>query len=211
MVFPTQRLAGVSGVVGGLLWAVTPLRQPIFDAGRTPEEGETFFRLYNLVVIAIVILLTIALLRLRREPARVTDRLFTAGWWTILTGHVLGLVGPLPAVAFGDQMRNLVKGGQDLGFIGAMIAGLGAFLVGVSALRHHRRRAGVASWLLFLTLPLGFLGIVLLSATGVDEDYLGLPVTMLYGGAWIVLGWSWLRSKDAYGAPQPTAVAPRSK
>ncbi len=41
--------------VGGFLWAVTPLRQPIFDAGRTPDEGEAFFRIYNLLLIAIAI------------------------------------------------------------------------------------------------------------------------------------------------------------
>jgi len=188
-------------VAGGFLWAVTPLRQPIFDAGRTPDEGETFFRIYNLVLIAIAILLTIALVRLRREPTRVTSRLFATGWWTILLGHVLLLLGSIPAVAFGDQARNLVKGGQDLGFLGATIAGLGGFLLGVSTLFHHRRRAGVASWLLLLTLPLGFLTIALLSTMGVHEDYLGLPLTMLYGGAWIVLGWSWIRSQDARTPP----------
>jgi hypothetical protein len=60
MVLSAQRQAGISGVVGGFLWAVGPLRQPIFDAGRTPDEGETFFRIYNFVLIAIAILLTIA-------------------------------------------------------------------------------------------------------------------------------------------------------
>ena len=189
MFVPVQRLAGISGMVGGFLWAVTPLRQPIFDAGRTPEEGETFFRMYNLVIIAIAVLLTIALVRLRRRPMRVTGRLFTAGWSTILVGHVLLLVGSLPAAVFGDQARSLVKVGQDLGFTGALIAGLGGFLVGVSTLRQHRRRAGTASWLLLLT------------AAGVPEDYLGLPLTVLYGGAWMVLGSSWLH-------PSGTATSP---
>ncbi len=79
MLLSAQRQAGVSAVVGGFLWAVTPLRQPIFDAGRTPDEGETFFRIYNLVLIAIAILLTIALVWLRREPTRVTSRLSATG------------------------------------------------------------------------------------------------------------------------------------
>ncbi len=81
-----------------------------------------------------------------------------------------------------------MKVDQDLGFLGAMIAGVGGLLVGVSTLRHHRRRAGAAPWLLLLTLPLGFLAIALLATMGAHEDYLGLPLTMLYGGAWIALG-----------------------
>lgn len=198
-----QRQAGIAGVVGGLLWALTPLRQPIFDAGRTPDEGETFFRIYNLVLIAIAILLTVALLRLRREPGQVASRLFVPGWWIILVGHVLLLVGSLPAVVFGDQQRDLVMGGQDLGFLGAMIAGLGGLLVGASALLRGARRAGLASWLLLLTLPLGLLVTFLLTAAGVHEDYLGLPITILYGGAWVVLGWSWTRGRDEH-AIQPS-------
>lgn len=188
---PTQRHAALSGVVGGFMWAVTPLRQPVFDAGRTPDEGELFFRIFNLVLVAIVILLTIALLRLRgSSPAR----LFKTGWWTILIGHVLLLVGSIPAVLLGDAARGLVKGGQDVGFLGAMVAGLGGFLVGVSG-RRSRSIPKVALWLLLLTLPLGLLAISLLAAIGTPEDYLGLPLTVLYGGAWIVLGWSWIREE----------------
>jgi len=182
--------------VGGLLWALTPLRQPIFNAGRTPEEGELFFRIYNLVLIAIAIMLTVALLRLRDSS---TARLFKTGWWTILIGHVLILVGSLPAVLFGDAARALVKAGQDAGFLGALVAGVGGFLVGFSALR-SRSVPKAAHWLLLLTLPLGLLGITLLAAMGTPEDYLGLPVTALYGGAWIVLGWFWLRVGDRASA-----------
>lgn len=74
-----QRYAGIGGVVGGLLWALTPLRQPVFGAGRTPDEGVTFFRLYNLVLMLIAVLLTLALVRLRAE-LRDSGRLFTLGW-----------------------------------------------------------------------------------------------------------------------------------
>lgn len=191
-----QRHAGMAGVVGGLLWAVTPLRQPIFDAGRTPDEGETVFRVYNLVLIVIAILLTIALLRLRHERGQVAGRSFALGWWIVLVGHALILVGSLPAVVFGDQRRDLVMGGQDLGFLGAMIAGLGGLLVGISVLLRRGRGASLASWLFLLTLPLGILATVLLTAMGVHEDYLGLPVTVLYGGAWVALGSSWLQGQE---------------
>lgn len=191
------RYAAISGLVGGFLWAVTPLRQPIFDAGRSPDEGETFFRVYNLVLVAAVILLTVALGRLRREAPPVAGRLFATGWWTILAGHVLIVLGSVPAVILGDRLRDLVMGGQDLGFVGAMIAGLGGFLVGCRTLRGHRNLPAAGSWMLLLTLPLGFALLALLSAMGVPEDYLGLPLTVLYGGAWVVFGASWLRGQRA--------------
>ncbi len=195
--------AGFSGVVGGLSWAVTPLHQPVFDAGRTPDEGELFFRIYNLVLIAIALLLTAALFRLRgSSPAR----LFRTGWWAILVGHVLVLVGSVPAVLFGDAAGSLVRVGQDVGFLGAMVAGLGAFLVGVSALR-SRSRPSPAAWLLLMTLPLGLLAVTLLTAIGTPEDYLGLPLTALYGGAWTALGLSWLRGRPVIGRPPPPSVA----
>ncbi len=190
-----QRYAGISGVVGGLLWALTPLRQPVFGAGRTPDEGVIFFRVYNLVLVIIAVLLTIALVRLRDE-LRESGRLFSVGWWTILVGHVLLFAGSVPAVVLGDSPRDLVMGGQDLGFLGAMIAGLGGLLAGIDMLR-RRRSPVLASWLLLLTLPVGCLGLALLGAVGVSDDVLGLPLTVLYGGAWVVLGWSWIRERNA--------------
>ena len=190
-----QRYAGIGGVVGGLLWALTPLRQPVFGAGRTPDEGVTFFRLYNLVLMLIAVLLTLALVRLRAE-LRDSGRLFTLGWWTILVGHVLLFAGSVPAVVLGDGPRDVVMGGQDLGFLGAMVAGLGGILAGLDMLR-RRRSPALASWLLLLTLPAGFLGLALRGAMGVSDDVLGLPLTVLYGGAWVVLGWSWIRQRDA--------------
>ena len=115
------------------------------------------------------------------------------GWWTILTGHALVLAGSLPAVLLGDEARSFVKGSQDMGFLGVLVAGVGALLMGFSDQRQRQREIPTAaSWLLLLTLPLGVLAIVLLSAMGTPEDYLGLPITMLYGGAWVVVGWFWI-------------------
>lgn len=197
MLASVMRYGGASAVVGGLLWAVTPLRQPIFGAGRSPEEGVTFFRVYNLVIVIVAVLLTIALVRLRRDPTRSAGRLLVTGWWTILVGHALILLGSLPAVLVGDEPRSLVMGGQDLGFLAAMVAGLGGLGVGVSIVRHPEKRSDVAAWLLLLTLPLGFLVLTLLSAMGLHEDYLGLPLTILYGGAWVTFGSSWIRERPA--------------
>ncbi len=76
--------------------------------------------------------------------------------------------------------------GQDLGFLGALVAGLGAVLLGVALLRVRSvPRLGVL--LLIAALPVGFLGVIVVSALGF-VDIAGLPLTVLYGGAWIVLG-----------------------
>jgi hypothetical protein len=179
-------------VLGGVLWAVTPLRQPVFDAGRTAEEGETFFRSYNGVLVVVAALLTVALLHLR-DSARTAGKAAAVGWWIVLVGHVLLAVGSVPALLLGDGAPDLVTGGQDLGFLGAMVAALGALVLGV-ALRRHAVESSLAAWLLLLTLPLGIILTVTLDALGVPEDYLGLPLTVLYGGAWVVLGLRWLRS-----------------
>ena len=200
----TAREAGWSGLIGGLVWALTPLRQPVFDAGRTPDEGETFFRLYNLVLIIVAILLTVALLRLR-DSARPAGKTAARGWWIILAGHSLLVIGSSPAVLFGDEAATVVMVGQDLGFLGAVVAALGALLVGLDTLRRGRLPR-LASWLLLLTLPLGVAATAVLAAIGTPEDYLGLPLTVLYGGSWIVLGWCWIREGEAASTP-PSASA----
>ena len=186
-------MAGAGAVVGGLLWAVTPLRQPVLGAGRTPDEGVLVFRTYNLLLLVIAVLLTLGLLRL---PAlvRARSRLSGIGWWMVLVGHVLLFLGSLPAVLLGGDLPDLVRGGQDLGFLGALVAAAGALLIGL-----RLRRGGsapAAAWLFLLTLPLGVLATVALSALGTPVDYLGLPLTLLYGGAWIAAGLRLLSQPD---------------
>ena len=88
-----------------------------------------------------------------------------------------------------------------------LVAAVGALLMGFSGLR-QREIPTAAAWLLLLTLPHGLLAIVLLSAMGTPEDYLGLPITMLYGGAWVVLGWFWIRGR-AESSTSASAVTPR--
>ena len=151
-VSPTPRQAGRSGLVGGLLWALTPLRQPVFGAGENADQGETFFRLYNVALMVIGVLLTVALLGLR-DLSRSGKRSAAIGWWTILAGQALTVAGSVPAVILGDTATAFVMGGQDLGFLGAMIAALGAFILGLSALR-QRRPPRLAFWLFLLTFHL---------------------------------------------------------
>jgi hypothetical protein len=190
---PKRSTAAICAVAGGTLWALTPLRQPIFQAGRSPEEGETFFRMYNLVVVVIAVLLTVALLRLQRQEYRPKSRMFLVGWCVILAGHALILTGSLPGVVLGAWMSDVVMAAQDIGFLGALVAALGAIPLGIARLR-RKMPAKPASLLFIAALPIGLLGITILPGLGVPEDYLGLPLTVLYGGAWAVLGADWSRT-----------------
>lgn len=191
---PTRGQAVTGAIVGGALWALTPLRQPIFDAGRSPDEGDLFFRGYNALIVVVAVLLTVALLRLRHEAA--ARPVLRVGWWTMLLGHLLILLGSLVGVVLGGWAPDLVMPAQDLGFLGAVLATLGALVLGVACLRGGGVPRG-PSVLFAMTLPVGVLGIVALEAVGVPEDYLGLPLTVLYGGAWLWLGATWTRSESS--------------
>jgi len=203
MLKSTTSQPGWSGLVGGLLWALTPLRQPVLGAGRTAAEGETLFRVYNLVLILIAVLLTIAPLHLRAVVA--PRRAVSAGWWLMLVGHMLLMLGSLPAVLLGDAATGIVTTGQDVGFVGAMIAALGALLLGAGTLRQPQVPT-TASILLLSTLPLGLGATMLLSAVGTPEDYLGLPLTLLYGAAFIGLGLNWTRRRGDSSMSRSAAV-----
>lgn len=132
-------------IVGGVLWALTPLRQPLLG-GELP--GHPVFRPYNLVLLIISVLLALSLLAL--------------------------------------HIRYKAMGGQDLGSLDALVAGVGAIPLGI-ALWRAKAASRVGAMLLILALAVGFAGIMLLSAVGL-VNVAGLPLTILYGGAWIVLG-----------------------
>lgn len=185
-------LTAVLVAVGGAIWALTPLRSPIFGAGSEPDQGVLIFRGYNLLVVAVVALMTLGLLVLRKQRRAGKSKTFAAGWWTVLAGHILLLAGSFPAVLFGGQQRDIVMAAQDIGFLGAVVAAVGALPLGISALRHDYT-SRPAAVLFIAALPMGVLGIVLLDGLGVPEDYLGLPLTVLYGGAWVALGYGWGR------------------
>lgn len=196
----TSAAAAVCAVIGGTLWALTPLRQPIFNAGGHPSEGELFFRGYNAVGIIIVLLLTFALFQLGRQAPSPASWTFRIGWWIVLAGNAAMIAGSLPAIVLGGQAETVVKAGQDAGFLGAMLAALGAILLGIAGLRQRPMPKPVAA-LFIAALPVGLLVSTLLGIIGVPEVYLGLPLTVLYGSAWTWLGVSWARQSQ----PQPQA------
>jgi hypothetical protein len=99
----------------------------------------------------------------------------------------------------------MVTTGQDVGFVGAMVAALGALVLGAGTLRQAQVPT-IASILWLSTLPLGLGATTLLSAAGTPEDYLGLPLTLLYGAAFVVLGVSWTRRRGDSSLPRSAAV-----
>jgi hypothetical protein len=187
---PARSTAAICALAGGTLWALTPLRQPLFQAGRSPAEGETFFRFYNALIVVVAVLLTVALVRLLLEEYRPKGRAFLVGWWMILAGHALIFSGSLTGVVLGGWMTDFVMAAQDVGFLGALVAALGAAPLGIVGLRHGGLPTP-ASAMFAAALPIGLLGITLLTGLGVPEDFLGLPFTVLYGGAWVVMGGYW--------------------
>jgi hypothetical protein len=121
----------------------------------------------------------------------------------MVIGHLLLALGSLPAVLLGDAAPDLVTTGQDVGFLGAMVAALGALGVGLVTLRPTPVPTTV-SVLFVLALPAGVIGTSLLSVLGSPEDYLGLPLTVLYGGAFVAWGAALVRGD----ARQSTQRAP---
>jgi hypothetical protein len=189
-------------MVGGALWAVTPLREPILG-GRFP--GHPVFRPYNFVLLVIAVLLMVGLLALHARYKRSYGRLGTVGVVVIFIGYALLFIGSIPAVLLSaDGLRGLIMAGQDLGFLGALIAGVGAIPLGI-ALWRVRVASRLGALLLIIALPVGFIGVILVSAIGF-EDIAGLSLTVLYGAAWIVLG-SQLWSKGGVSAQQSPRVS----
>ncbi len=178
------RWGGFAGMAGGAIWALTPLREPLLG-GRFPEHP--VFRPYNLVLLVITALLAAGLLALLVRYGGSYGRLGTAGVVVIFAGYAMLLLGSTPAVLLSAEgSRGLILAGQDLGFLGALVAGVGAVLLGI-ALWRTRSAPRVGALLLIVALPVGIVGVILVSAVGF-VDIAGLPLTVLYGGAWIVLG-----------------------
>lgn len=178
------RWGGLAGVIGGLLWAVTPLREPLLG-GRFPEHP--VFRPYNFVLLIIAVLLALGLSALRARYKGSYGRSGALGHFVVLVGYAMLFLGSAPAVVLSSEdSRSLIMGGQDLGFLGALMAGLGAIPLGI-ALWRARAASRVGAMLLILALPVGLAGVMLISAMGF-EDVAGLPLTVLYGVAWVVLG-----------------------
>lgn len=182
-----HRWGGLAAVTGGALWALTPLREDVFGGGGVPEDA--VFRPYHLVIVIITALLTAGLVALHARHGDTSRRSGTAGTFMILGGYALLFLGSLPAVvASGESLGDVVRIGQDLGFLGAVISAPGGIPLGV-ALRRTPATPRLGPLLLITSFPVGLLGVVVVSAIGL-EDAAGLPLTALYGGAWIVLGHS---------------------
>ena len=195
------RRCASAGMAGGALWALTPLRQPLLG-GRFPEHP--VFRPYNLALLVIVVLLAAGLLALRARHKESYRRLGKAGVVAVFVGYAMMFLGSVPAVLLSAEgSRGLILAGQDLGFLGALVAGLGAVPLGI-ALWRTRSAPWAGALLLIVALPVGLAGVIFVSAMGF-VNIAGLPLTVLYGGAWIVLG-GHLRSQGGATAEKPPRV-----
>jgi hypothetical protein len=195
------RRCASAGMAGGALWALTPLRQPLLG-GRFPEHP--VFRPYNLALLVIVVLLAAGLLALRARHKESYGRLGKAGVVAVFVGYAMMFLGSVPAVLLSAEgSRGLILAGQDLGFLGALVAGLGAVPLGIALLR-ARSAPWAGALLLIVALPVGLAGVIFVSAMGF-VNIAGLPLTVLYGGAWIVLG-GHLRSQGSATTEQPSRV-----
>lgn len=121
----------IAAMLGGALWALTPLRQNVFGGGRFRESP--IFQPYDFVVEVITMLLIVGLVALHARHKRTYGRLGTAGVVVIFCGYALGIIGSIPAVLFPAYgLQDLIMIGQDLGFLAVLIAGVGAILLGVA-------------------------------------------------------------------------------
>ncbi len=195
------RWGGLAAMIGGALWAVTPLRDVVFGGGGTPDHPA--FRPYNIIVVAIAVLLIASLPGLHARYRETYRRLGKAGVVVIFGGYALILSGSIPAILFApDGLPGLIRAGQDFGFLGALVAGVGAIFLGTALWRTQAApRSGAL--LLMLTLPVGLPGVIVISSIGL-VSVAGLAMTAPYGVAWMVLGnhlWSSAGQPLAAGTP----------
>lgn len=170
-------LVGGAAAVGGVLWAITPLRDVVY--GSAVPQDSTEYAVYRLMVGVVVALLVVGLGAVRSGPAAVSGRWASVGIGVLLVGYLMQLAGAVP---MGSPTVDAVLG--DVGFFGAVVAALGAVPLGVALWRSRVRMAGA---LLALTLPVGLPLLVAISAAGA-EGVAGLSMTVPFGLAWALIG-----------------------
>ncbi len=145
------------------------------------------FRPYNATLGGIAVLLILGLAGLHALYGGTYRSLGTIGAAVILVGYVLLFAGSIPAVFLDpDGSLGLIRVGQDLGFLGALVAALGGFFLGV-ALWRMQAVPRTAALLLMGTLLVGVAGVIVLEFIGL-VSIAGLAMTVPYGIAWMMLG-----------------------
>lgn len=195
------RWGGIAAMLGGMLWAITPLRDVFFGGGATPDHP--VFRPYNVVLVLVAVLLIMGLVGLRARYRGTYRRLGKAGVVLTFGGYALILAGSTPAVLLHpDGSFGLIRAGQDLGFFGSLVASVGAIFLGIALLR-TQAAPRAAALLLIVTLPVGLAGIFVISSLGL-VSIAGLAITVPYGVAWVILGnhlWSSAGESITAGIP----------
>lgn len=171
------RVVGGAAAAGGLLFAITPLRDVLY--GSAVQAGTPHYTVYRLAVGVIVVLLLVGLGAVRHGPVAVAGRPASIGTGLLVVGYLMQLVGAVPA---GSAAVEAALG--DVGFLGAVVAALGGVPLGIALWRRGVRVAGV---LLVLALPAGMPLLVAIAATGAD-GVAGLAMTLPFGLAWVLIG-----------------------
>lgn len=180
---------GVLGVIGGALWALSPLSWLIADI-RTLEPGTATFAAvwatYSVTMVVGPALLVVAHVPLR---ARLSGRAGRIG--AVVSGLGLAAVatGNGIAMAFFAAGTGTSVIGYVVSYLGYLVGFVGALLVGVVLLRRAADGSSrIAGWLLATAFPVG-LGVGLLVGLVLDEGVgFAAAVSLPTGVAWVLLG-----------------------
>ena len=206
-----RRRAGLTGMLGGLLWVLFPLGTPFFmDPQQTPPgtlaHGASL-AYYWLLLVFPHLLLLLGLVSLHALYRTTYGRLGNAGFLVSFVALVLMFVGNAwEMVTLTFQNRE-----GDVGYF-SFIAGVFALLVGSVPLGIALMRAQddppsrMGGLLLIAAIPLGILLVPLgLALSPRSELGFWAGTHMPYGLAWVLLGYALLSARST-AAEQPARV-----
>ena len=192
------RMAGIAGAIGGGLWVLLLLVD--VAAYQALHASAVAFRAWLAALVFMQALLLVGVVGLARSGA-------TGEGWLGRIGLGIAVLGRTTFVL--AEVHNLAKGNDDSPLLplGALSTGIGMTLVGIAVLR-ARRWGG---WRRPIPLLAGLYPFVamfpLLAITGQPP----LPMIMLWGLPWLLLGLALHAEAGAAGTEQPQPLAVRGR
>lgn len=192
-----MRLAGLAGVVGGMLWALWPVGTEVFFAESVRTDIQAVAALaYALFPLLPAVLIILGLAGLHQFHGSTYGRVGLLGV-TVSAGAVaimasgLALEGIDIFILGGTSLSGIAHGGFFLGFLVLL---LGSIALGIAVRRADRLlRARWLGLLLAVAIPAGIAMVILkesIAPTPVDSDlWFWIAFTTAYGLAWVVLGY----------------------
>ena len=190
------RMAGIAGAIGGGLWVLLLLVD--VAAYQALHASAVAFRAWLAALVFMQALLLVGVVGLARSGA-------TGEGWLGRIGLVIAVLGRTTFVL--AEVHNLAKGNDDSPLLplGALSTGVGMTLVGIAVLR-ARRWGG---WRRPIPLLAGLYPFVamfpLLAITGQPP----LPMIMLWGFPWLLLGLALHAEAGASGPERLQSLAAR--